>query len=172
MVTAAVAAGISNIQAGYEIPQLSQWVMTCPTIPLCVACVRDTHPSPACCSRTSFRRLCLHRCGKCPSEMFWTPLPHLRYLDYIHVMTYDLHGSWEGYTGKNSPLYKYPTDTGGNAYLNVVSPGIDADADRSWCRKSRGDSGTKAIINLVIFSSGKSGCYNYSLGPSYKKFTN
>ncbi|XP_017354841.1 acidic mammalian chitinase isoform X2 [Cebus imitator] len=65
MVTAAVAAGISNIQSGYEIPQLSQ------------------------------------------------------YLDYIHVMTYDLHGSWDGYTGENSPLYKYPTDTGSNAYLNV-----------------------------------------------------
>ncbi|CAI9151750.1 unnamed protein product [Rangifer tarandus platyrhynchus] len=65
LVTAAVAAGISNIQAGYEIPQLSQ------------------------------------------------------YLDFIHVMTYDFHGSWEGYTGENSPLYKYPTDTGSNAYLNV-----------------------------------------------------
>ncbi|KAF6074198.1 chitinase acidic [Phyllostomus discolor] len=65
MVTAAVAGGISNIEAGYEIPQLSQ------------------------------------------------------YLDFIHVMTYDLHGSWESYTGENSPLYKYPTDTGSNAYLNV-----------------------------------------------------
>uniref|UniRef100_A0A096N7X0 Acidic mammalian chitinase n=1 Tax=Papio anubis TaxID=9555 RepID=A0A096N7X0_PAPAN len=65
LVTAAVAAGISTIQSGYEIPQLSQ------------------------------------------------------YLDYIHVMTYDLHGAWEGYTGENSPLYKYPTDTGSNAYLNV-----------------------------------------------------
>ncbi|XP_055474133.1 acidic mammalian chitinase [Psammomys obesus] len=65
MVTAAVAAGISNIQAGYEIPELS------------------------------------------------------KYLDYIHVMTYDFHGSWEGYTGENSPLYKYPTETGSNAYLNV-----------------------------------------------------
>ncbi|KAM7053744.1 acidic mammalian chitinase [Molossus nigricans] len=65
MITAAVAGGISNIQSGYEIPQLSQ------------------------------------------------------YLDYIHVMTYDLHGSWEGYTGENSPLYKYPSDTGSNAYLNV-----------------------------------------------------
>uniref|UniRef100_G3TKH8 Acidic mammalian chitinase n=1 Tax=Loxodonta africana TaxID=9785 RepID=G3TKH8_LOXAF len=65
MITSAVAAGISNIQPGYEIPQLSQ------------------------------------------------------YLDYIHVMTYDFHGSWESYTGENSPLYKYPSDTGTNAYLSV-----------------------------------------------------
>ncbi|XP_077883122.1 acidic mammalian chitinase-like [Ictidomys tridecemlineatus] len=65
LITAAVAGGISTIESGYEIPQLSQ------------------------------------------------------YLDYIHVMTYDLHGSWEGYTGENSPLYKYPTETGSNAYLNV-----------------------------------------------------
>ncbi|XP_027717021.1 acidic mammalian chitinase-like, partial [Vombatus ursinus] len=41
------------------------------------------------------------------------------YLDFIHVMTYDLHGSWEVYTGENSPLYKNPSDTGGNPYLNV-----------------------------------------------------
>ncbi|KAL4664647.1 hypothetical protein H8957_015986 [Semnopithecus entellus] len=65
LVTAGVAAGISTIQSGYEIPLLSQ------------------------------------------------------YLDYIHVMTYDFHGTWEGYTGENSSLYKYPTDTGSNAYLSV-----------------------------------------------------
>ncbi|XP_067387674.1 acidic mammalian chitinase [Emydura macquarii macquarii] len=65
MVTAAVAAGISNIESGYQIPQLGQ------------------------------------------------------YLDYIHVMTYDLHGSWEGYTGENSPLFQGPADTGSNIYLNV-----------------------------------------------------
>ncbi|XP_042535138.1 acidic mammalian chitinase isoform X1 [Dipodomys spectabilis] len=67
MITAAVAAGISTIKSGYEIPQLSQ------------------------------------------------------YLDFIHVMTYDFHGSWESYTGENSPLYKYPTETGSNTYLNVDS---------------------------------------------------
>ncbi|XP_073907121.1 acidic mammalian chitinase [Castor canadensis] len=65
MVTAAVAASISSIQSGYQIPQLSQ------------------------------------------------------YLDFIHVMTYDFHGSWDDYTGENSPLYRFPTDTGTNAYLNV-----------------------------------------------------
>ncbi|KAF6292640.1 chitinase acidic [Rhinolophus ferrumequinum] len=78
MVTAAVAAGISNIHAGYEIPQLSQ------------------------------------------------------YLDYIHVMTYDLHGSWEGYTGENSLLYKYPTDTGSNAYLNVICTFLKSGATEVW----------------------------------------
>ncbi|XP_072500421.1 acidic mammalian chitinase-like isoform X2 [Notamacropus eugenii] len=61
LVTAAVAAGISTIESGYDIPQLSQ------------------------------------------------------NLDFFHVMTYDLHGSWESYTGENSPLY----DTGSNAQLSV-----------------------------------------------------
>uniref|UniRef100_A0A8C3SLR7 Acidic mammalian chitinase n=1 Tax=Chelydra serpentina TaxID=8475 RepID=A0A8C3SLR7_CHESE len=65
LVTAAVAAGLSNIESGYQIPQLGQ------------------------------------------------------YLDYFHVMTYDFHGSWEGYTGENSPLYKGPADTGSNVYFNV-----------------------------------------------------
>ncbi|XP_014809103.1 PREDICTED: acidic mammalian chitinase-like [Calidris pugnax] len=51
MVTAAVAAGISTVQAGYEIPELG------------------------------------------------------KYLDYIHVMTYDFHSSWDRVTGENSPLY-------------------------------------------------------------------
>ncbi|KAL1772220.1 putative chitinase 3 [Sigmodon hispidus] len=47
-------------------------------------------------------------------------IPELsQYLDYIQVMTYNLHGSPDGYTGVNSPLYKSPTDSGINAYLNV-----------------------------------------------------
>ncbi|NXP51268.1 CHIA chitinase, partial [Heliornis fulica] len=65
MVTAAVAAGLSTIQAGYEIPELG------------------------------------------------------KYLDYIHVMTYDFHGSWDRNTGENSPLYKGPADTGDYIYFNV-----------------------------------------------------
>ncbi|XP_061869608.1 acidic mammalian chitinase-like isoform X2 [Colius striatus] len=28
-----------------------------------------------------------------------------KYLDYFHVMTYDFHGSWDGHTGENSPLF-------------------------------------------------------------------
>ncbi|XP_021010681.1 chitinase-like protein 4 [Mus caroli] len=42
-------------------------------------------------------------------------------LDYIQVMTYDLHDSKDGYTGENSPLYKSPYDIGKSADLNVDS---------------------------------------------------
>lgn len=45
-------------------------------------------------------------------------------LDWIHVMTYDFHGSWERTVGQNSPLYKSPVDHGDMAYFNVVSEGI------------------------------------------------
>uniref|UniRef100_A0A8C5TFZ9 chitinase n=1 Tax=Malurus cyaneus samueli TaxID=2593467 RepID=A0A8C5TFZ9_9PASS len=67
MVTAAVAAGLSTIQAGYEIAEIG------------------------------------------------------KYLDYIHVMTYDFHGSWERNTGENSPLFAGPADVGDYKYFNVVS---------------------------------------------------
>ncbi|KAH0516838.1 Acidic mammalian chitinase, partial [Microtus ochrogaster] len=62
------------------------------------------------------------------------------YLDHIHVMTCDLHGSWDGYTGENSPLYKYPTDTGSNAYLNVEY------AMNSW--KNNGVPDEKLIVGF------------------------
>uniref|UniRef100_A0A3Q3WS32 Acidic mammalian chitinase n=1 Tax=Mola mola TaxID=94237 RepID=A0A3Q3WS32_MOLML len=42
-----------------------------------------------------------------------------KYLDFINVMTYDFHGTWEGVTGHNSPLYKGSQDTGNNVYLNT-----------------------------------------------------
>lgn len=50
----------------------------------------------------------------------------VRYLDYFHVMTYDFHGSWDGKTGENSPLYKSPVDTGDLIYFNVVSTLCDS----------------------------------------------
>uniref|UniRef100_A0A8C1WAH0 chitinase n=1 Tax=Cyprinus carpio TaxID=7962 RepID=A0A8C1WAH0_CYPCA len=42
-----------------------------------------------------------------------------KYLDFINVMTYDFHGSWESVTGHNSPLYRGSGDTGDNIYLNT-----------------------------------------------------
>lgn len=43
-------------------------------------------------------------------------------LHFINVMTYDMHGSWDPYTGFNSPLYKGPKDvTDLQKQLNVNS---------------------------------------------------
>lgn len=42
-------------------------------------------------------------------------------MDLINVMTYDLRGSWEGFTGEDSPLYAGPQDQGSYIYFNVVS---------------------------------------------------
>lgn len=44
-----------------------------------------------------------------------------RSLDFISLMTYDFHGSWERSTGHNSPLYKRQGESGAAAELNVVS---------------------------------------------------
>ncbi|XP_035512667.1 acidic mammalian chitinase-like [Morone saxatilis] len=42
-----------------------------------------------------------------------------KYVDFINVMTYDFHGTWESVTGHNSPLYKGSQDTGDHVYLNT-----------------------------------------------------
>ncbi|KAL0603890.1 Oviduct-specific glycoprotein, partial [Plecturocebus cupreus] len=39
-----------------------------------------------------------------------------RLLDFINVMSYDLHGSWERFTGHNSPLFSLPEDLKSSAY--------------------------------------------------------
>ncbi|XP_066479488.1 acidic mammalian chitinase-like [Tiliqua scincoides] len=42
-----------------------------------------------------------------------------KYVDLINVMTYDLRGPWEGFTGEDSPLYAGPQDQGSYIYFNV-----------------------------------------------------
>ena len=44
-----------------------------------------------------------------------------RDVDFINLMTYDLHGSWEKVTGHNSPLYARSAETGDDRDLNMVS---------------------------------------------------
>nr|AZS52297.1 chitinase 25-1 [Plutella xylostella] len=41
-----------------------------------------------------------------------------KHLDYISLMTYDMHGTWENVTGSNAPLYGQLTDPAGDV-LNV-----------------------------------------------------
>ncbi|XP_072336027.1 acidic mammalian chitinase-like [Scyliorhinus torazame] len=65
LLTIAVAAGKDNIDASYEIPEIS------------------------------------------------------KHLDFISVMTYDLHGDWDPFTGHNSPLYSGNTDKGVFLDFNV-----------------------------------------------------
>ncbi|XP_067672469.1 chitotriosidase-1-like [Haliotis asinina] len=40
-------------------------------------------------------------------------------LDYISVMAYDLHGSWENITGHNSPMYSRVDESQEDKYLNL-----------------------------------------------------
>ncbi|KAL3875560.1 hypothetical protein ACJMK2_033501 [Sinanodonta woodiana] len=42
-----------------------------------------------------------------------------RHLDFINLMTYDLHGSWDDHTGHQSPLYVRSGEAGNDTYLNV-----------------------------------------------------
>ena len=44
-----------------------------------------------------------------------------RSLDFINVMTYDLHGSWDQETGMVAPLFPRQDEQGGQGHANVVS---------------------------------------------------
>uniref|UniRef100_A0A8C5LT07 chitinase n=1 Tax=Leptobrachium leishanense TaxID=445787 RepID=A0A8C5LT07_9ANUR len=89
LISAAVSAGKSTIDSGYQIPQLSQ------------------------------------------------------YLDLINVMTYDLRGSWEGFTGEDSPLFQGPADQGDYIYFNVES------AMNYW--KNNGAAAEKLMVGFPAY---------------------
>ena len=47
-----------------------------------------------------------------------------KYLHFINLMTYDLHGIWDNKTGINAPLYPRKGEVGDERKLNVVSYAI------------------------------------------------
>ncbi|XP_054965456.1 chitotriosidase-1 isoform X1 [Pan paniscus] len=64
-------------------------------------------------------------------------------LDFVNLMAYDFHGSWEKVTGHNSPLYKRQEESGAAANLNV-----DA-AVQQWLQK--GTPASKLILGMPTY---------------------
>nr|CAH7760476.1 unnamed protein product [Callosobruchus chinensis] len=67
-----------------------------------------------------------------------------QYLDMINMMSYDLHGSWDGVTGQNAPLYPSHMDTTtASKDLNIQS------CAEAWI--SRGASRSKLNLGLAFY---------------------
>jgi GH18 family chitinase len=52
-----------------------------------------------------------------------------RYVDFINIMTYDMHGSWDPVTGHSAPLYAGPNNDG----FTVVSMDYKSDNTTRSC---------------------------------------
>ncbi|KAI4468375.1 chitinase [Holotrichia oblita] len=67
-----------------------------------------------------------------------------QYLDQIHVMTYDLHGAWDGVTGHNAPLYPSSKD------VTVAARQLNVDACiQGWIK--RGADPKKIIMGVGTY---------------------
>uniref|UniRef100_A0AC34GTP3 GH18 domain-containing protein n=1 Tax=Panagrolaimus sp. ES5 TaxID=591445 RepID=A0AC34GTP3_9BILA len=66
-----------------------------------------------------------------------------KYVDFVNVMTYDFHGSWEQKTGQNSPLYALEGDS---TKFNT------ADAMKEW--KEKGMPSKKLILGIATYGRG------------------
>jgi len=67
-----------------------------------------------------------------------------KYLDFINVMAYDLHGSYDGVTGQNAPLYASSIETSASQKLLNVDACI-----RGWI--SRGADPQKIALGLGMY---------------------
>ncbi|XP_052832448.1 probable chitinase 10 [Octopus bimaculoides] len=63
-----------------------------------------------------------------------------KYFDFITIMTYDLHGAWEKFTGHNSPLHVRSDEKGLQRHLNVEW------AANYWVKKGA----PKSILNVGL----------------------
>ncbi|KAH9502496.1 hypothetical protein Btru_068845 [Bulinus truncatus] len=69
-----------------------------------------------------------------------------QHLDFINIMSYDFHGSWDPFTGHNSPLYGHSGDTGDNAnyYIDFAA--------KYWVQKGA----PKEKLNIGLATYGRS----------------
>ena len=51
---------------------------------------------------------------------------YFRELDFINLMAYDLHGSWEDFLGHNSPLYARSDESAEQKKFNQVNISINS----------------------------------------------
>lgn len=97
LLTAAVAAGKSTIDNAYEVDLISKYADSKWNI-------------------FDFKFACadvfVYQCTFC--------MLYFRDLDFINLMSYDLHGSWEATTGHHSALYGRSGEVGTAASMNVV----------------------------------------------------
>ncbi|XP_069335346.1 LOW QUALITY PROTEIN: acidic mammalian chitinase [Eulemur rufifrons] len=86
--------------------------------------------------------------GKGTIEPAYQILKVSKYMDLINVMTYDLRGSWEGFTGDDSPLFAGPNYQGDYKYFNVMS---EEDYSMSYW-KSHGAPAEKLMVGFGAYA--------------------
>ena len=97
MLSAATSVGTATIESGYDLAAMSRYIHTFNHLFI------------------SFK-YCLLIWNNCSTTHNYS------IFDQIHVMAYDIHGTFEPYTGHNAPLYANPTiESGDRLQLNVVS---------------------------------------------------
>ncbi|MEZ4725998.1 MAG: glycosyl hydrolase family 18 protein [Caldilineaceae bacterium] len=79
-------------------------------------------------------------------------------LDFINIMTYDLHGAWENITGFNAPLYPSP----GAPYSHPVSTYAVATSVQGY--RQAGVPAAKLILGLPLYGRGWTGVTNVNNG--------
>ncbi|MDR6227186.1 glycosyl hydrolase family 18 protein [Desmospora profundinema] len=89
-----------------------------------------------------------------------------RHLDWINIMTYDFHGSWEQMSGNNAPLFRDPADPFPQANTFNVQAAVQG-------HLNAGVPASKLIMGLPFYGRGWTGCgsannglYQNCSGPS------
>ncbi|RMZ93814.1 putative chitinase 3, partial [Brachionus plicatilis] len=81
-----------------------------------------------------------------------------KYLDYINLMAYDFHGSWEDFLGHHAPLYARKEEVGNQTKLNVGW------AVRYWL--SQGCPKEKLLVGLALYGRSFTYAEDKNLGAS------